>query len=69
MEYFIEKKALNLLEQGLATNLKIGCSNEFGLDCGNHAVCNNLREVEEELIDLKNFVGSDAYGFYVMVED
>jgi hypothetical protein len=69
MYYLIQEKALKLLEKGLATNLKVGCSNKFGLNCGKHAVYKNLREVEKELIYINNFVGSDAYGFYVIIED
>lgn len=69
MKYEIQTEALKLLKNGVATNLKVGCKNEFGINCGSSAVYNSLREVEQELLYLKNFVGSDANGFYVIIED
>ena len=69
MEYKIQEKVLKLLENNKATNLRVGCKNKFNLDCGGSAVYINLKEVEDEIIYLNNFIGSDANGFYVIIDE
>ena len=68
IEYRIEKRAYEALKKG-GENFRIGCSGEYGVDCGGSAVHTSLQEVEDEIRNLAEFVGSDASGFYVMIDD
>ncbi len=69
IKYKIEKRAYDALKRG-GENFRIGCSGEYGVDCGGSAVHTSLQEVEDEIRNLKEFVGSsDASGFYVVIDD
>ena len=68
IEYKIEKRAYEALKKG-GENFRIGCSGRYGVDCGGSAVHTSLQEVEEEIRNLAEFVGSDASDFYVVIDD
>ena len=68
IQYRIEKRAYDALKKGGA-NFRIGCSGEYGVDCGGSAVHTSLQEVEDEIRNLAEFVGAEASSFYVMIDD
>lgn len=68
IEYKIEKRAYEALKRG-GENFRIGCRGEYGVDCGGSAVHTSLQEIEDEIRNLAHFVGAEASGFYVMIDD
>ena len=68
IQYKIDKRAYDALING-GHNFRVGCRGEYGVDCGGSAVHTSVEEVENEIRNLADFVGSDASGFYVIIDD